>query len=90
MVVLAGVFQIFDGVQVSAAGALRGLKDTRTPMLITLLAFWLVGLPAGLLFAFPLGFGPRGVWFGLIIGLGLAAVLQSARFAALTRDRHGR
>lgn len=88
--VLAGVFQIFDGVQVSAAGALRGLKDTRTPMLITLLAFWLVGLPAGLLFAFPLGFGPRGVWFGLIIGLGLAAVLQSARFAALTRDRHGR
>lgn len=85
--VLAGVFQVFDGVQVAAAGALRGLKDTRVPMLITLLAFWVIGLPVGMLFAFSLGFGPRGMWFGLIIGLAIAAVLLSTRFVRLAREQ---
>ena len=82
---LGGVFQIFDGVQVAAVGALRGLKDTRVPMYITLLAYWLVGMPIGLLFAFVADLGPRGMWFGLVISLVVAAVLLTNRFRWQTR-----
>lgn len=81
---LAGAFQLFDGVQVAAVGALRGLKDTRVPMLITLFSYWLVGFPLGLACAFALDLGPRGMWYGLIGGLVCAAVLLSLRFRALT------
>ena len=81
---LAGAFQLFDGVQVSAVGALRGLKDTRVPMLITLLSYWVVGFPTGLMCAFALDLGPRGMWYGLIVGLACAAVLLSWRFRAMT------
>lgn len=83
--VFAGLFQVFDGVQVAAAGALRGLKDTRMPMFITLLAYWLLGLPVGLLAAFVLDLGPRGMWLGLICALVAAALLLSARFRVHTR-----
>lgn len=76
----AAVFQLVDGVQVTAGGALRGLKDTRVPMLLTLVAFWFVGLPVGLLAAFRLGVGPNGLWYGLIAGLTVAAALLGARF----------
>lgn len=82
---LGGVFQIFDGVQVAAVGALRGLKDTRVPMFFTLLAYWLVGMPVGLVFAFVLDLGPRGMWFGLVISLVVAAVLLTRRFWWQTR-----
>lgn len=82
---LGGVFQVFDGVQVAAVGALRGLKDTRVPMFITLLAYWLVGMPVGLLFAFVFDLGPRGMWFGLVISLVVAAVLLTRRFWWRTR-----
>src|SRR5699024_2342921 len=58
---LAVLFQLFDGLQASAAGALRGLKDTGVPMLITLLAYWCVGLPVGWWFGFVLNGGPRGL-----------------------------
>ncbi|HEX7040129.1 MAG TPA: MATE family efflux transporter [Trueperaceae bacterium] len=84
---LAGAFQLFDGVQVAAVGALRGLKDTRAPMLITLLSYWIVGFPLGLICAFWLDLGPRGMWYGLIASLVLAAVLLSLRFRALTGRR---
>lgn len=89
---LGGVFQIFDGVQVAAVGALRGLKDTRVPMYITLLAYWLVGMPVGLLCAFVFDLGPRGMWFGLVISLVLAAALLTRRFWWQTRrlDAGGR
>lgn len=82
---LGGVFQVFDGVQVAAVGALRGLKDTRVPMFITLLAYWLVGMPVGLLFAFGLDLGPRGMWFGLVTSLVVAALLLSRRFWSQSR-----
>lgn len=81
----AGLFQVFDGVQVAAAGALRGLKDTKMPMFITLLAYWLIGLPIGLLCAFTFDMGPRGMWLGLICALVVAAVLLSTRFGLHTR-----
>lgn len=84
---MAGAFQLFDGVQVAAVGALRGLKDTRIPMLITLLSYWIVGFAIGVVCAFGLDMGPRGMWFGLIAGLACAAVLLTMRFRALTSGR---
>lgn len=76
----AALFQIFDGLQVSALGALRGLKDTRRPMLIALFSYWLVGLGAGLGLAFGLSYGGQGLWLGLVFGLATAALLLSRRF----------
>ena len=76
----AAAFQLFDGLQVCAAGALTGLKDTRVPMLIALVAYWLVGVPAAVLFAFPLGLEGRGLWLGLVVGLAAAALPLLLRF----------
>lgn len=71
----AALFQLSDGTQVVAAGALRGLKDTSVPMLITAFAYWGVGMPAGVALAFLAGLGPRGMWIGMILGLTAAALL---------------
>ena len=79
----AAAFQIFDGLQVSAAGALRGLKDTRTPMLLALLSYWGVGLVSGLFFAYVVGLGAAGLWCGLVLGLVSAALLLVGRFRRL-------
>lgn len=86
---LAAAFQIFDGLQVGAAGALRGLKDTRAPMFISLLSYWGIGLSTGVLFAFGLNLGGRGLWLGLVLGLTAAAVLLVGRFLQL-EPRHPR
>jgi MATE family multidrug resistance protein len=85
LLVLAAVFQLSDGLQVSAAGALRGLADTRVTMLVTVVAYWLVGVPLGWLLGFPLGLGARGLWMGLIAGLTLGAALLAARFLRVSR-----
>jgi len=85
LLVLAGLFQFSDGIQVAANGALRGLKDTRIPMFITLFAYWGVGMPVGWWLAFPHGLGARGMWMGLIAGLSMAALLLSRRFWKLAR-----
>jgi MATE family multidrug resistance protein len=77
---LAGLFQFSDGIQVASNGALRGLKDTRVPMLITLFAYWGVGMPVGGWLAFRQGLGARGMWMGLVAGLSMAAVLLFTRF----------
>jgi len=77
---LAAIFQVFDGLQVSGAGALRGLKDTRVPMAITLIAYWVFALPVGYYLAFYVGWGPRGLWSGLIAGLCCASLLMNLRF----------
>lgn len=71
----AAILQISDGLQVAVAGALRGLKDTRVPMAITVVAYWLVGLPLGYQLAFVAGLGARGLWLGLVGGLTVAAAL---------------
>ncbi|HUF76383.1 MAG TPA: MATE family efflux transporter [Longimicrobiales bacterium] len=83
---IAGVFQVFDGVQVVAAGALRGVGDTRVPMILNLVGFWLVGLPTSAVLGLGLGFGPAGIWWGLAIGIGVVAVLLTHRI----RRRFGR
>jgi MATE family multidrug resistance protein len=78
---VAALFQVCDGVQVTAAGALRGLKDTRTPMIVGVVAYWLVGLGSGYLLGFQFGWEGVGLWWGLVLGLTTAAVLLSGRFA---------
>ncbi len=82
---VAALFQLFDGLQVSAAGALRGLKDTRVPMFIAGTAYWLIAFPAAALLGFQEGLGATGVWYGLALGLLVAAILMVARFELLSR-----
>ncbi|MFK7739624.1 MAG: MATE family efflux transporter [Planctomycetota bacterium] len=74
LIPIAGVFQIGDGIQVVAVGCLRGLGDMRSAVLANIVGFWLIGLTVGILLAFPGGFGPRGLWWGLVIGLFVVAV----------------
>jgi len=80
LIMLAGLFQFSDGIQVASNGALRGLKDTRVPMAITLFAYWMIGMPVGWWLAFHRGMGARGMWMGLIAGLSVAAVMLFVRF----------
>lgn len=77
---VAACFQLADATQVITSGALRGLKDTRGPMVIALTGFWAVGVPAGVLLAFGLDWGGIGIWWGLLSGLMVVATLLSLRF----------
>lgn len=80
LLLYAAMFQFPDGIQVLSAGALRGLKDTRVPMILAALAYWGVGMPIGAGLGLGLGWGPKGMWIGLIAGLTVAAVLLCTRF----------
>jgi MATE family multidrug resistance protein len=83
---LAAAFQFFDGLQATANGALRGVKDTRLPMLINLVSYWLVGMPVAMWLAFRAGMGPGGLWWGLTAGLGAASIGLSLRYWLRTRN----
>ncbi len=85
LLVIAGVFQLADGVQAVAAGALRGLKDTQVPMLFAGLGYWGLGLPLGVALALPAGLGAPGIWVGLAAGLFLVAGLMIRRWQVLAR-----
>jgi MATE family multidrug resistance protein len=87
---LAGVFQVFDGIQVVAGGILRGLGDTRWPMLINLIGFWAVGIPTGILLGFQGGMGAQGLWWGLVFGLAAVAVILLIRVRRRIQLRLGR
>jgi len=80
LLAVAAIFQLADGLQALAAGALRGLRDTRTPMFIALFGFWIVGFPVSALFGFWLDFEGVGVWSGLAVGLAVVAGLLLVRF----------
>ncbi|MEQ1437886.1 MATE family efflux transporter [Fontimonas sp. SYSU GA230001] len=82
---LAALFQIFDCVQATANGALRGLKDTRVPMLITVGAYWIVGMPVAVWLSFDTSLGPLGIWWAFIVALALAAAGLAWRFSRRTR-----
>ncbi len=80
LLAVAALFQLADASQVMAMGLLRGLEDTRTPMLIAAAAYWAVGVPISFFLAFGFGFGAVGIWLGLVVGLSTAAVLLMIRF----------
>lgn len=83
---MAAIFQISDGLQVGGFGALRGLKDTRIPMVVNFISYWLIGFPVGYYLGIIRDVGPEGLWIGLISGLTVAAVLHNYRFNKLTKD----
>jgi MATE family multidrug resistance protein len=85
LLVIAGIFQLVDGVQVIGSGLLRGLRDTKAPMWITLAAYWGIALPLGGWLTFGRGEGAAGMWIGLAWGLLVAAVLLVVRFVRKTR-----
>jgi MATE family multidrug resistance protein len=80
---VAAAFQVSDGVQAVAAGALRGLGDTRWPALANLVAHWFVALPLGAFLGFELGLGAVGMWWALAVGLTGVALILTLRFRAL-------
>jgi multidrug resistance protein, MATE family len=84
LLIIAGLFQLSDGIQVVGLGALRGMSDVRVPTIVTLVAYWVIGLPLGYVFAFMLDFGAEGIWYGLLIGLTVTGVLLLARFNRLS------
>ncbi|MCA1775195.1 MAG: MATE family efflux transporter [Loktanella sp.] len=77
---LAALFQIVDSAQVIALGLLRGVQDTRVPMLMATVSYWIIGLPVSYVLAFTLGMGGAGLWLGLVLGLSVAALLLLWRF----------
>jgi multidrug resistance protein, MATE family len=79
LLIIAGLFQLSDGTQVVCASALRGLQDVKVPSLFILISYWAIGLPLGYIFAFSMGFGATGIWWGLLIGLTLTAVAMFLR-----------
>jgi len=86
LIPIAGIFQVFDGLQVVAGGILRGAGDTRIPMVINVLAFWVVMMPFCLFLGFRTSLGAVGLWWGLVAGLGAVAILLLLRI----RHRFGR
>lgn len=86
LLIIAAFFQVSDGLQVVAQGALRGLSDVKMPTYIAFLSYFVVGLPVAYIFGFLLEYGAVGVWWGLLIGLSTSAVLQIVRFIRLSRN----
>lgn len=84
LLVIAAIFQLFDGIQVVALGALRGLEDVKMPTVVAIVAYWIIGLPLGYVMGFELGLGVKGIWYGLLTGLVLTAVSLLLRFNILT------
>ena len=79
LIPIAGVFQVFDGIQVVSIGVLRGVGDTRTPLVVSLLGYWVFALPISLWLCFQAGWGPQGLWWGLVAGLMVVALMLLAR-----------
>lgn len=84
LLMICALFQIFDGAQTIAAGALRGLKDTRVPAMLAGFSYWGVGFPIAWSLGFPLGWGATGIWWGLALGLATAAIVLNTRFWRLS------
>jgi len=80
LLIMAALFQMADAMQVMALGLLRGIRDTRVPMVAATVSYWIIGIPCSYVLAFPLGFGGIGLWAGLVIGLVFAAASLMARF----------
>lgn len=91
LLVIAAIFQVFDGVQVVGAGLLRGLTDVKIPTVIVVIAYWGIALPAAWLTGIRMGWGAEGIWGGMAVGLAIAAVALASRVIRLTgHSRPGR
>jgi len=84
LLIIAGLFQLSDGIQVVGLGALRGMADVRVPTVVTLIAYWVIGLPLGYVFAFVLDMQEKGIWYGLLIGLTVTGLMLLYRFHSLS------
>lgn len=80
LLAMAALFQLMDGAQVVALGLLRGVQDTRVPMVIAAVSYWAIGMPCSYLFGFVLNWGAVGIWLGLVVGLAAAGVALMLRF----------
>ncbi|MDZ7603992.1 MAG: MATE family efflux transporter [Cyclobacteriaceae bacterium] len=85
LMIVAGLFQLSDGIQVVGLAALRGMSDVKIPSLIALLSYWMIGLPVGYVLGFTMNLGAQGIWFGLMAGLTVAGILLFIRFDRLSR-----
>jgi MATE family multidrug resistance protein len=86
LVVLAGVLQLADGLQVVAASMLRGITDVKVPMIIAMFSYTIVCISIGLFLAFPMGMGAVGIWIGFVVGLSVAAICLHTRFRIKYRE----
>jgi len=86
LLAITAVFQMFDTTQAIASGVLRGLKDTRLPMIYAVIGYWGIGLPAAILLAFPAGLGGDGIWWGMTAGLAAASMLLVRRVTGRLRS----
>ena len=87
LMIFAAIFQISDSTQAISAGLLRGIKDVKVPTWFILIAYWVIGIPAGYLLAFNFNMGAAGIWMGFIIGLTFSAIFLSLRFKKMAIDR---
>ena len=85
LIIIAGLFQLSDGMQVVCIGALRGLQDVKVPSVLIFISYWIIGLPLGYWLGFHTGMGPVGIWIGLLIGLTLTASAMLWRFNYMSR-----
>jgi multidrug resistance protein, MATE family len=85
LLMVAAVFQLGDGMQVMALGLLRGVRDTKVPLLLAAVSYWLIGIPMSYVLAFPMGYGGVGLWLGLVVGLACASGSLMWRFWRLVR-----
>jgi MATE family multidrug resistance protein len=89
LLIVAAIFQISDGVQATGLGVLRGITDVKVPMIISFIAYWILGFPIGYLLGFTFNLGAVGIWIGLLIGLTVAAIFFTLRFYLKTRIQPG-
>ncbi len=85
LLIIAALFQIFDGLQATGVGVLRGMTDTKVPMLVSFAAYWLIGIPVASVLGFYFDLGSVGIWTGLLLGLATVAITMLIRFNRKTR-----
>ena len=90
LLLIAAIFQIGDGVQIGAAGSLRGYKDTRVPMVINIFAYWFLAFPLAYLAAITYRLPPQYTWAAFVLGLSVAAVLLTRRYQRVSREHLGK
>jgi len=83
LLLMAALFQVADGVQIGAAGALRGYKDTRVPMIINMFAYWVLGFPAAYMAAKVFMLEPKYIWAAFVLALSVSAILLTMRYRVI-------